>query len=110
MPLAMTNYHINVSSLPSLAAQQAKQERKHPERALILIDGSNLYFKLRDLALHHLLSFDFSRFAHSLVGKRELVNTTYYVGKIRTDGTERTQQLFNNQRKLLAHLRKHHIR
>jgi uncharacterized LabA/DUF88 family protein len=77
------------------------------ERAIILIDGSNFYFKLRDLRLHHLLSFHFSQFTQSLVGNRKLVKTTYYVGKVRTDGTEKTQQLFNNQRKLMAHLRKH---
>ena len=77
------------------------------ERAIILIDGSNFYFKLRDLKLHQLLTFDFSSFARSLIGKSGLVAATYYVGKVRTDGTEKTQQLFNKQRKLLAHLKKH---
>ena len=32
------------------------------------------------------------------------------MGKIRTDGTAKTQELFNNQRKLLAHLKKHKVR
>src|SRR6266568_5701243 len=77
------------------------------ERALILIDGSNFYFKLRDLKLHQLLTFDFSSFARSLIGKSRLVAATYYVGKVRTDGTDKTQKLFNKQRKLLAHLKKH---
>src|SRR2546427_4567029 len=81
-----------------------------PERSLILIDGSNFYFKLRDIHLHKLLTFDFTRFAQSLTGKSTLVNATYYVGKVRTDGTAKTQELFNNQRKLLAHLRKHKFR
>ena len=30
------------------------------ERAIVLIDGSNFYFKLRDLNLHQLLTFDFT--------------------------------------------------
>jgi uncharacterized LabA/DUF88 family protein len=77
------------------------------ERAIILIDGSNFYFKLRDIHLHKLLTFDFTQFAQSLIGKSMMVNATYYVGKVRTDGTAKTQELFNNQRKLLAHLRKH---
>src|SRR5258708_37850953 len=81
-----------------------------PERAIILIDGSNFYFKLRDIRLHQLLQFDFIRFVQSFIGKSSLVTTTYYVGKIRTDGTAKTQELFNNQRKLLAHLRKHKVR
>jgi uncharacterized LabA/DUF88 family protein len=81
-----------------------------PERAIILIDGSNFYFKLRDIHLHKLLTFDFTRFAQSLIGKNTLTNATYYVGKVRTDGTAKTQELFNNQRKHLAHLRKHKYR
>ncbi len=77
------------------------------ERAIVLIDGSNFYFKLRDLQLHQLLTFDFTSFTHSLIGINRLVSATYYVGKVRTDGTEKTQKLFNKQRKLLAHLKKH---
>src|SRR5947209_14252535 len=77
------------------------------ERALVLIDGSNFYFKLRDLKLHQLLTFNFSHFAKTITGNRRLISATYYVGKVRTDGTARTQELFNNQRKLLAYLRKH---
>ena len=73
-----------------------------PERALILIDGSNFYFKLRDIHLHKLLTFDFTRFTQSLIGKNALIAATYYVGKVRTDGTARTQELFNNQRKTVS--------
>jgi|SRR5689334_16855263 len=77
------------------------------ERAILLIDGSNFYFKLRDLGLHQLLTFNFSNFAKSIIGKNKLVAATYYVGKVRTDGTAKTQQQFNDQRKLFARL-KHH--
>jgi hypothetical protein len=79
------------------------------QRAIILIDGSNFYFKLRDLSLHQLLTFDFTSFARSLIGKNKLISATYYVGKVRTDGTDKTQQQFNNQRKLLARLKQHHF-
>jgi len=77
------------------------------ERAIVLVDGSNFYFKLRDLKLHQLLTFDFSHFAKSIIGNRRLISATYYVGKVRTDGTAKTQELFNNQRKLLAYLKRH---
>jgi uncharacterized LabA/DUF88 family protein len=77
------------------------------ERAIVLIDGSNFYFKLRDLKLHQLLTFDFSSFARSLIGKNRLVFATYYVGKVRTDGTEKTKKMLANQQRLFAHLRKH---
>lgn len=79
-------------------------------RCIIIIDGSNFYFKLKDIKLHNLLEFDFSGFAKMLAWKDTIVSTTYYVGKIRTDGTEKTQKLFNDQRKLLAHLRKHKLK
>ena len=79
------------------------------KRCIILIDGSNFYFKLKDLKLHNVLIFDFSRFFKTLLTRNKLVSCTYYVGKIRTDGTEKTQKLFNNQRKLFAHLKKHNI-
>ena len=79
------------------------------KRCIILIDGSNFYFKLKDLMLHNLLKFDFSSFALKLAKKDKIIYATYYTGKIRTDGTRHTQRLFDNQRKLLAHLKKHNF-
>ena len=79
-------------------------------RCVILIDGSNFYFKLKDLKLHHLIDFDFSGFSTFLSPTHKLVSSTYYVGAVRTDGTEKTQKLFNNQRKLLSHLRRHRVK
>src|SRR5215471_10852565 len=76
-------------------------------RCIILTDGSNFYFKLKNLQLHHLLNFDFSKFSEFLADNYHLVSSTYYVGRIRTDGTAKTQRLFNNQRSLFAHLKRH---
>lgn len=77
------------------------------ERAIVLIDGSNFYFKLKDLNLQDLLAFDFSRFAHALVGDRKLGKTVYYVGKVRTDGTLKAKIMHADQQRLFSHLRKH---
>ena len=60
------------------------------KRCVIFIDGSNFYFKLKDLKLHNLLNFDFSSFASSLAKKHKIIHATYYIGKVRTDGTKRT--------------------
>lgn len=79
------------------------------KNCIVLIDGSNFYFKLKDLKLHQLLNFDFSRFIKHLTKDYKIIQTTYYVGAIRTDGTTKVQKMFNNQRKLLAHLRKHKL-
>lgn len=77
------------------------------KRCIILIDGSNFYFKLKDLNLHHLLRFDFSSFIKVLAVDNQVINANYYVGSVRTDGTKHAQKMFNDQRKLLAHLKKH---
>lgn len=77
------------------------------KRCIILIDGSNFYFKLKDLELHNLLKFDFSGFTKHLGKDCEIIQTMYYVGAVRTDGTEKVQKMFNNQRRLFAHLREH---
>ncbi len=80
-------------------------------KCIVLIDGSNFFFKLKDLQLHNLLNFDFSGFAKMLAGDRnEIVQAVYYVGKIRTDGTEKTKRLFDNQQKLIGHLKKHNYK
>ena len=79
------------------------------EKAVVLIDGSNFYFKLKDLDLQNLLNFSFSRFVKNLAIGSQISFCTYYVGKIRTDGTAKTQKLFNDQRKLLSHLKVHKI-
>lgn len=79
-------------------------------RTLILIDGSNFYFKLKDLKLHNLLDFNFSAFIKLIIRERSHAGCNYYIGAIRTDGTEKTQNLFNNQRKLFTHLRQNKVR
>ena len=80
------------------------------KRSIILIDGSNFYFKLKDLNLQHLLEFDFSGFVEFLSRNNEIISGVYYVGAVRTDGTRRAQKMYKNQRKLFAHLRKHRFK
>jgi uncharacterized LabA/DUF88 family protein len=73
-------------------------------RAAVLIDGSNFYFKLKDLGLAKPLNFDFGKFANLLAGDLKVVSKIYYIGKVRTDGTEKVQKLFDYQQKLLSKL------
>lgn len=74
------------------------------KRCIILIDGSNFFFKLKDLKLHNLLQFDFLGFAKMLSRGGQIINASYYVGAVRTDRTAKTQKMHDNQQKLLAHL------
>lgn len=75
------------------------------KRCLILIDGSNFFFKLKDLKLHNLLNFNFAAFAKFLAGSDQIVASKYYVGRIRQDGTKKADKLLAQQQKLFANLR-----
>ncbi|OGV96461.1 hypothetical protein A2W24_00665 [Microgenomates group bacterium RBG_16_45_19] len=79
------------------------------QKCWIIIDGSNFYFKLKDLGLYNLLAFDFTKFVKLLGGSNKIVQVCYYVGRIRQDGTKKTNELFNAQQKLLGSLKKHKI-
>ena len=61
-------------------------------RAAVLIDGSNFYFKTKDLGLNNLLDFDFGKFADFLADNGQITFKSYYVGKVRTDGSKKVQK------------------
>ncbi len=79
------------------------------KKCIVLIDGSNFYFKLKDLELHDLLKFNFSAFIKHLVGKEKVIQSTYYVGRIQTSKESKAKKLHANQQRLLAHLKIHKI-
>lgn len=79
------------------------------QKCIVLIDGSNFYFKLKDLGLHNLLTFKFSKFIQFIARRDEVVSASYYIGRIRQDQSSKTQKLFDAQQKLLASLKKHKI-
>ena len=80
------------------------------QRCLVLIDGSNFYFKLKDLKLHNLLRFNFGKFSKFVIRSQKLVGAKYYVGRIRQDGTEHTDKMLANQQKLFENLKRHKFR
>ncbi len=79
------------------------------QKCLILIDGSNFYFKLKDLELHNLVEFNFGKFAEFLSRGAKIVDSNYYVGRVRQDGTEHSDKIQADQQKLFATLRKYHF-
>lgn len=78
-------------------------------KSLILIDGSNFYFKLKDLQLHNLLEFDFSGFTKFLAQTDKVIDVRYHVGKVQQDGTAHADKLLANQQKLVEALKRHKI-
>lgn len=79
------------------------------EKSILLIDGSNFYFKLKDLKIHQ-LNIDFAKLAKHLAGSTNLIHRHYYIGRIRQDGSEKTEVSFSNQQKLLAKLKSANFR
>lgn len=78
-------------------------------KTIILIDGSNFYFKIKSLGVKNHLKFDYTKFSQFLTGKKQLFSITYYVGKVRTDKSEKSKKLHKNQRRLLSQLKKHKV-
>lgn len=77
------------------------------ERVAVYIDGSNLYFKLRNqpLAIQNLNKFDYAGFAKWLARERKLASRRYYVGVVRAKpDNEKGQRLRQEQQRLFAHL------
>mgnify|MGYP001565453268 FL=1 len=75
-------------------------------RAKIFVDGSNFYFKLKDLKIGKTLDLDFGKLGKFLARKHTLVEARYYGGRNRQDGSEKTELLFDGQQKLLGNLKK----
>lgn len=79
-------------------------------KSLVLIDGSNFYFKLKSLGLSNLLTFDFTSFIKLIARKSSVTKSTYYVGAVKVGRTKQSQKLHASQQKLLTRLKKHQLR
>ncbi len=75
-----------------------------PQRIALLIDGSNFYFKLKDLKLNNQLLFNFLSFSNFLAQPGTCIIRTYYIGAVKTDGTPKMTTLHAAQQKLFKHL------
>lgn len=84
-------------------------------KAMVFIDGSNFYFKLKSLTAHFnpsfpLLHFPFARFAQWLTEGNTLMGVRYYIGALkRQRGNEKSEKLYADQQKLLASLQQQKI-
>lgn len=76
------------------------------ERIIILVDGSNLYHYLRELKFTGLAEFDYETFAQFLARGRTVVSATYYIGKVRSRGDAKGEELRRWQQKLVARLQR----
>lgn len=75
------------------------------KRVVVYIDGSNLYFKLRDLGFSNIGKFNYRGFAEWLARDRQVVSIRYYVGVVRArEDDQKGQELRREQQKLFSHL------
>ncbi|MBI4252747.1 NYN domain-containing protein [Candidatus Uhrbacteria bacterium] len=75
------------------------------ERVAVFIDGSNLYYRMKELGILSISKFDYRALAEFLALDRDLVYAGYYVGvvKAKPDNTK-GQELRTKQQKLFSHL------
>lgn len=79
------------------------------QRCLILIDGSNFYFKLKKL-LPKTLTLDYNAFLKNICKTQKLTQAYYYIGRVKSDGTDKSKQMVANQQRLFSQLRKANIK
>ena len=81
------------------------------QRCFVIIDGSNFYYKLKELKFSNLLEFKFGVFAKHLCGANKLVESMYYIGAVRENPRDlRTRKMLADQQRLLAKLKKEGFR
>lgn len=77
------------------------------EKVIVYIDGGNTYRRLKSIGLPKGSSrFDYSAFIDYLVGDRNLVSKTYYIGIVRNvDNTDVSEKMVRSQQKFLSGLK-----
>lgn len=82
-----------------------KQGLGKTKRVAVYIDGSNLYYKLKDLGIKNSTYFEYAAFAKWLARGRSVVAKRYYVGVVRSkDGDEKSKKMQEGQVRLFNHL------
>lgn len=84
------------------------------KKAIIFIDGSNFYYRLKyvikDKTNVSLLDFDYAKFGQWLCKDFEVIEIRYYIGAVRRKNhNQKSEQLYNNQQRLFRKLQKQNI-
>ena len=77
----------------------------------MLIDGSNLFFKLRELGIRQgTIEFRYDKLCDFLVRDRQVVSRVYYVGAVKVFNNDpKAMKLRKQQQRLFANLEKQNI-
>lgn len=71
------------------------------EKAVIFIDGNNLYHQMRSELGFSIYDLDFEKFSRKLVMSREWLEARYYIGRVKQEGNKK---LYQSQRKFTDRL------
>jgi len=73
-------------------------------RIAIFIDGSNLYYKLKELGVEHTTNFDYYGLVNKFINNREIVYSGYYVGVIKARPDNLKGQILRKEQQRLFNL------
>lgn len=94
--------------------------RGKSKRAIVFVDGSNWYHKLRKLLNVNVVAgaaetkppvdFDLRGFAQNLIAPDTLVEIRYYIGKVRrVKGDAKSEAMYANQQRLIGFLQQQNV-
>ncbi len=83
-----------------------KNKSEKQKKVAIYIDGSNLYYKLKDLDISNTAYFNYGEFSKWLARKRSIISKRYYVGIVKAkEDNKKGQNLRKQQVRLFNHLK-----
>ena len=87
---------------------------KKTKRVIVFIDGSNFYFRLKeltkDLRYASLLNFNYREFSKWLCQDFKLIDIRYYIGVVRRKKNNlKSEEMHSNQQKLFRRLQRNKV-
>ena len=77
------------------------------ERAIVIVDGSNFYHKLKSLNFNQLSSFDYNQFIYSLTKNDQLIRKYFCIGKVKaSQNDKKARKMMADQQALVSRLKK----
>lgn len=93
-------------AVPRAFSFMKDKPKSKKEGVIVLVDGSNLYHRLKELGVEKKI-FDYTSFADWLAGGRKVLAKEFHSGKIRTDPrNKRGVKLMADQQRLFTRLQK----
>lgn len=84
---------------------------KNEERIIVYIDGSNLYFKLKNLFISHTSQFNYRGLAEYITKNKILIEINYYVGVVQPKRNDKkTRTIYKGQLTLFNTLLEQNIK